>query len=52
MGLRVPVLLGETEIDDVHLVATLANTHEEVVGLDVAVNEVTGVDVLDTRDLP
>ena len=50
--LRVPVLLGQTEIDDVDLVATLPNAHQEVVGLDVAVNEVARVDVLDARDLP
>ena len=48
MGLWVPVLLGETEIDNVHLVTALADTHEEVVGLDVTMNEVPGVNVLDT----
>ena len=51
VGLRVPVLLGETEVNDVDLVTTLANSHQEIVGLDVAVDEVSGVDVLDTRDL-
>ena len=49
--LRVPVLLGQAEIDDVDLVATLPNAHQEVVGLDVAVNEVARVDVLDPRNL-
>mgnify|MGYP006976755015 CR=1 FL=1 len=48
--LGIAVLLGETEVDDVDLVATLANAHQEVVGLDVAVDEGLGVDVLDTGD--
>lgn len=51
MGLRVPEFLRETEIDDVDLITTLANTHEKVVGLDVSVNEVAGVDILDSGDL-
>ena len=50
VGLGVPVLLGETEVDHVDLVAPLANAHEEVVGLDVAVDEALGVDVLDAAD--
>ena len=50
VGLGVPVLLGETEVDHVDLVAPLADTHEEVVGLDVAVDEALGVDVLDAAD--
>ena len=50
VGLGVPVLLGETEVDHVDLVAPLADTHEEVVGLDVAVDEALGVNVLDAAD--
>ena len=49
--LGVAVLLGETEVDDVDLVAALANTHQEVVGFDITVDEVTGVDVLNTGNL-
>ena len=49
--LGVAVLLRETEVDDVNLVAALADTHQEVVGLDVTVDEVAGVDVLNTGDL-
>lgn len=45
--LGVAVLLGQTEIDHVDLVAALTDTHEEVVGLDVTVDERLGVDVLD-----
>ena len=37
--LRVTVLLGQTEIDDIDLVTTLADAHEEVVGLDITVDE-------------
>ena len=51
MRFGIAVLLGETEIDDVDLVTTLANSHEKVVWLDVAMDEVARVDVLDTRDL-
>ena len=51
MGLWIPVLLGETEIDNVHLVTALADTHEEVVGLDVTVDEVPGVNILDSGNL-
>lgn len=51
VGLRVPVLLGKTKVDDIDLVATLSDPHQKVVRLDVAVDEVAGVDVLNTRDL-
>jgi hypothetical protein len=51
MGLWVPEFLRKTEVDNVDLVATFSNAHQEVVGLDVAMDEVAGVDVLDTRDL-
>lgn len=50
VGLWVAVLLGQTEIDNVDLVSTLSNAHEEVVGLDITVNEALGVDVLDAGD--
>lgn len=48
--LGVSVLLGQTEIDDVDLVASLSNTHEEVVWFDVSVDEVSRVNVLDSGD--
>lgn len=51
MGLGIPVLLGETEVDDVDLVPSFPDAHEEVVGLDIPVDKVARVDVLDTRDL-
>ena len=50
MSLWVAIFLGETEVDDIDLVTTLADAHQEVVRLDVPVDEGLGVDVLDTRD--
>ena len=48
---RVAVFLGEAEVDDVHEVTLLAETHQEVVRLYVTVYEVLGVYVLDAADL-
>lgn len=39
MGLRVTIFLCETEVDDVNLVATLSDTHEKVVGLNITVDK-------------
>jgi hypothetical protein len=50
MGLRVTILLRQAEVDDIHLVAALADAHEEVVRLDITVDEGLGVDVLNTGD--
>ena len=47
MRLGVAIFLGKTEVDDIHLIATLADTHEKIVGLDVTMDERLGVDVLD-----
>ena len=50
VSLGVTVLLGQSEVDDINLVASLANTHQEVVRLDITVDERFGVDVLDAGD--
>jgi len=50
VSLWVSVLLGQTKVDNVDLVASLANAHQEVIWLDITVNEGLGVDVFDTRD--
>lgn len=52
LGLGVTVLLGHTEIDDVNDVGCLGRwaADEEVVGLDVAVDEVLLVDCLHARE--
>jgi len=47
----VPVLLGQPKVDYVHQVALLAQAHQEVVRLHVAVDEVLGVDVLNAAYL-
>jgi len=51
VGARVAELLGQAEVDDVDEVALLGQAHQEVVGLDVAVDEVFRVDVFDAADL-
>ena len=50
VGLGVTVFLGKTKIDDVDLITTLADTHQEIIGLDITVDEGLGVNVLDSRD--
>lgn len=50
VSLRVTVLLGQTEINHVDLVAALADAHKEVVRLDVTVDEGLGMDVLNAGD--
>lgn len=50
VGLGVPVFLGQTEINHIHLIPSFSDTHEEVVGLDIPVNEVSGVDVFGSGD--
>jgi hypothetical protein len=48
VSLGVTVLLGKTEINDIDLVTTLADAHEEIVRLDVTVDKGLGVNVFDT----
>jgi hypothetical protein len=50
MGLWVTVFLGQTEINNIDLITTLANAHEEVVWLNITVDEGLGVNILDTGD--
>ena len=45
------VLLGKAKVADVHQVALLSQTHEEIFGLDVAVDDVLCVNVLHSVDL-
>ena len=51
VGLWVTELLCQTEIDDVDLVSAFADTHEEVVRLDVTMDEVARMYIFHTRDL-
>jgi len=50
VSLWVTVFLCKTKVNNIDLVSTLADAHQEVVGLDVTVNERLGVDVLDAGD--
>jgi hypothetical protein len=50
VSLRVALALREAEVDDVDDVRAAAEPHEEVIGLDVAVDEGLGVDVLDAEE--
>ena len=47
MCLWVSVFLGKTKVDNVYLVASLSNTHQEVVWLDITMDEGFGVNVFD-----
>ena len=47
----VPVLLSQTKVDDVDEVALFAQTHEKVVRLNIAVDEVFRMNVLNAVDL-
>jgi len=47
----VTVLFGKAKVNDVHQVALLAKPHEEVVGLNVPMDEILGVDVLNATYL-
>jgi hypothetical protein len=50
VSLGVTVLLGQTKINDIDLIASLSDAHEEVVRFDITVDEGFGVDVLNPRD--
>ena len=50
VGLGVAVLLGQAKIDDIDLVTSLSDAHQEVVRLDVPMNERLGMDILDPGD--
>ena len=47
----IAVLLGQTKVDDVHQISLLTQPHQEVVRLHVAVDEVLGVNVLQSTYL-
>jgi hypothetical protein len=51
MSLGIPVLLRKTKVNDIDLVAALADTHEEIVRFDVTVDKIARVDIFDARDL-
>lgn len=51
VSLRITVLLRQSKVDDVHQVALLPETHEEIVRLYIAMDEVLGVYVLNAAYL-
>ena len=50
MGLWVTILLGQTEVDDIDLIASLTDAHEKVVWFDITMDKGLCVYVFDTRD--
>lgn len=46
----VPEFLGQTEIDEEQFVAVPADTHQEVIRLNISVDERLAVDVFDSAD--
>ena len=47
MGLGIAILLGKTVVNDIDLIAAPCQSHHEIVGLDVTVNEVLRMHELD-----
>lgn len=45
-----PMFFSQTEVDSVYYIPFLTNTHQEVGRLDVAMEDVFGMDILDSRD--
>jgi hypothetical protein len=50
-SLRVSVSHCEAEIDHINLIVVVADTHENVGGFDVTVDEVARVDILDVHEI-
>ena len=48
VSLRVAVFFCQSKVDDIDLISTLSNSHQEVVRLDITVDERFGMDVLNT----
>ena len=48
VSLRVAVFFGQSKVDDIDLISTLSNSHQEVVRLDITMDERFGMDVLNT----
>lgn len=50
MCTRVSVLFGQTKVNDVDLGTTSANTHQEIIGLDISMDKTPCVDVLNSAN--
>ena len=51
MSSGITVLLGQAKVNDVDKIAFLPQPHEKIIGLHVSVNEILGMDVLNSTDL-
>ena len=47
----VAVLLGKAKVYDIHQIAFLSKTHEEIIRLDIAVDEVLCMNIFHSADL-
>jgi hypothetical protein len=47
MCLGIAILFGKTKINNIDLITTLSNAHQEVVRLDITVNEIFRMDIFD-----
>lgn len=50
MGAWVAVFFRQAKVNDIHLRATATNTHQEIIGLDIAVEKAAGMDILDATN--
>lgn len=50
VGSRISVLFSQAKVDDVDLRAASTNTHQEIVGFNIPVDEAAGVDVFDSAN--
>lgn len=50
VSLSKPMFLGQTEVNRVYYIPFLTHTHQEVLRLDVAMDDVLGMDILDPTD--
>jgi hypothetical protein len=50
--LWIPVLLCQPKINNIHLIGTFSQTHQEIVGFDVSMDEIFGMNILDAGNLP
>lgn len=50
MSLGISVFLSQTKINDIDLIAPLANAHEEIIRFDITMDKRFGVNILDSGD--
>jgi uncharacterized protein YuzE len=45
MGSRITIFFGESKINDINEIFTLAKANQEIIWFDIAMNEIFGVDI-------